>query len=93
MGYRPASLVIEILGAKGKLPEENINKVIEFMPEVFLSCLTSGAFMVCLIMPFYIFARWGHDPKGTYQSLTRGYDSHCQVERKNPTHLFWVFCL
>ncbi|MEH0761985.1 hypothetical protein H4F20_20180 [Vibrio sp. 16] len=71
VGYRPASLVIEILGAKGKLPEENINKVIEFMPEVFLSCLTSGAFMVCLIMPFYIFARWGYDPKGTYQSLTK----------------------
>ncbi|MEZ9451256.1 hypothetical protein AB4258_01985 [Vibrio splendidus] len=70
VGYRPASLVIALLGAKGKLPKENINKVIEFMPEVFLSCLTSGAFMVCLIMPFYVFARWGHDPKGTYQSLT-----------------------
>ncbi|KLN66075.1 hypothetical protein ZX61_06750 [Vibrio sp. VPAP30] len=70
VSYRPASLVIEILVAKGKLPEENINKVIELMPEVFRSCLTSGVFMVCLIMPFYIFARWGHDPKGTYQSLT-----------------------
>ncbi|OBT30809.1 hypothetical protein [Vibrio splendidus] len=71
VGYRPASLVIAILGAKGKLPEENINKVIELMPEIFLSCLTSGVFMVFLIMPFYIFARWGHDPKGTYQSHTK----------------------
>lgn len=71
VGYRPASLVIAILGAKGKLPEENINKVIELMPEIFLSCLTSGVFMVFLIMPCYIFARWGHDPKGTYQSHTK----------------------
>ncbi|WP_244225215.1 hypothetical protein [Vibrio aquaticus] len=69
--YRPASLVIEIFGAKDKLPEENISKIVEFMPEVFRSCLASGIFMVCLIMPFYILARWGHNPKSTYQSLTK----------------------
>ncbi len=70
VGYIPTSVLIGILEIKGKTLTENLNKVIELMPELFLVCLTSGVFMVCLIISFYIIARWGHNPKGSYQSLT-----------------------
>ena len=71
VGYKPVGVVFEIFQSKESIPEGNFSKLMEFLPGMFVSNFVSGFIYICLIMPFYILARWGHNPKNSYQSLTK----------------------
>ncbi|NOH82145.1 hypothetical protein F0231_20770 [Vibrio sp. RE86] len=71
VGYKPAGVIFEVFQSKASIPKENFSKLIEFLPGILVSNFVSGVIYMCLIMPFYILARWGHNPKNSYQSLTK----------------------
>lgn len=70
-GYVPISMVVEILSNKDTIPAENLDRTIDYIPKMFLTNLTLGVFMVFIYMSFYVLVRWGHNPRRSFQSLTK----------------------
>ncbi|MEZ9656609.1 hypothetical protein AB4277_18320 [Vibrio splendidus] len=66
----PISLTYELISNKATIPIENYQKVIDLLPEVYLSGFQSGLFSMFLLIWLYAFVILLHNPKRTYQNFT-----------------------
>ncbi len=66
----PISLTYELISNKPTIPIENYQKVIDLLPEVYLSGFQSGLFSMFLLIWLYAFVILLHNPKRTCQKFT-----------------------